>query len=160
MEKLAAQMHKLVGKLRYHKEATNVLVRFFTGLFYNFRRNKLRKLSYDLQDMRLEEQSIASAYREHYAVYLSRLDYLKNHPFAELEKARAWALHAVEQVGEKPTRDEAKDIWDLFARSRQMPVGDISRLAALKNQLQADIGRARTLRSCLEDWQKDMQRTA
>lgn len=156
MEKLAQTLHKLAGKLRYHEEATNPFVRFFTGLFYKLRLGRLRKLSCDLQDMRTQEKFIADAYREQYGAYASRLSHLKAGPYQGLEQARHQALRAFRELGEKPLRDETVDIWDLFAASRQMPAGDISQLSALEHQLQADIARGRTLRGCLEDWQKEM----
>ena len=156
MEKLAATMHKLAAKLRYHETATNVFVRFFTGLLYKFRRNRLRKLPGQLAQLRGEEQLLMQAYRQDYAAYLAQQARLKNGPYLALQQMREQLAATMQTLAQKPHYDPSRDIWGLFTGSAQQPVNDSAGIAALRNRLQADMTRAKGLGKTLQDWQRDM----
>ena len=150
------KIHKLAKKLRRHEEATNAIIRFFTGLFYRFHLRKMQENVQRLEACRQEMRITQGRYLQLRQRFDETCIQVRDTVFRDSHRMWLRLQQAIGELGEKPARSQ-EDIWDLFAESRAYVMKDLSGCAEQERLIRQDTAKAQQLKDVLLQWRSDME---
>ena len=150
------RISRLAVKLTRHENATNAIIRFFTGLFYRYNLRKMRENICRLEEYRAWMDDARARYLQLRKRFDDVCDYVYNAEFLECQSFLQTLERHFAQLGEKPQRSQ-EDIWDLFAASRNFTLKNMNQCEELIQLIRQDVARAWELRDVLSQWQSDME---
>ena len=155
-ERLFKTLERLGRRLRRHEDATNAIIRFLTGLFYQFRLAKMQRLIPQWEEMLEQDGEIAVKYSRERAEYAQVYRRILTTTYRAYRGEELTYEETFKQLTTKPERTQ-EDIWDLFAASRNCPLNTPNDCEAQAKQVEQDILRAEQLQQILSVWKSDME---
>ena len=152
----AGRISKLAVKLNRHENATNAIIRFFTGLFYRYNLRKMRENIRQLEEYRADMRNHQIRYRQLRERFDGACIHVYSTTFLESQNFLLRLQKTFRELGEKPPRSQ-EDIWDLFASSRAFVLKDLGQCSEQEQLIRQDAAKAGQLKQVLQQWQSDME---